>query len=563
MKCTDYIAEFLVRAGVTHVFELSGGMIAHLLDSFSRHKKLNVISVHHEQSGAFAAEGFARYSGKPAVALGTSGPGALNLVTGIASCYYDSIPAIFITGQVQTYLQRADRAVRQFGLQECEFSAVVKSISKDVYAPKAADELPATMERAFATALGDRPGPVVIELPFDVQGSAVDAEPGQPSVAARKAPDASAINTVVELLAEAERPIVLAGGGIRASSSHRQFREFARALQIPVVCSIMALDVMAGDDPLRVGLTGIYGVRAANLTLAESDLVLVLGSRLDHGVTTMDSSAWSKSRKVIHVDCDPAELESRVPRTTKIHADVRAFLEKIIAAAGSRQLRTRQEWLDRVAALKAAHPDTAELTGCQGINPNEMMRKLSRSSGHAAAFVVDAGQHTWWAAQSLRLRAEQRFLPSTGLWALGSAIPCAIGATLASGRPIVAICGDGAFQMNSQELQTIVRNQLPIKIVVVNNQCHGMVRQFQEEFFDAQYPSTLWGYSAPNFVEVAKAYGIAGTRATNEQELAAGLSALWSHPEAASLLEVVIDTYTNVYPHVLAGKSIGTMERFS
>jgi len=561
MKVTDYIADFLAGSGVTHVFELSGGMIAHLLDSFSRHQAIRVVSVHHEQAGAFAAEAFARMSGKPAVALGTSGPGALNLVSGIASCYYDSIPAIFITGQVQTYLQRGERKVRQFGLQECGFTSVAKSIAKAVFAVSKAPEVPVVLAEAYAISVGGRPGPVVIEIPFDVQGSQIDVEL-QPAAPLQPVyPEEGAVVNALTKLAGSTRPLIVAGGGIRSARAAQAFRSFAEHANVPVVSSIMGLDLLPTDHRLQVGLIGTYGLRAANLTFAESDAVLVLGSRLDLGITGADTAAWKHGRQITHVDCDQGELGARVRGTTNIHADVGAFLEAANSLSGKISFHVSREWRDRVDELKAAWPDTRELEGCEGINPNDFIRLLSSASS-PAAYIVDAGQHTWWVAQSVRLKEGQRLLASTGLWAMGSALPAGIGAALASGAPVVVIAGDGAMQVNIQELQTVVRNKLPLKIVVLNNRCHGMVRQFQEEFFDGRYPSTLHGYNPPDFIRVAQAYGISACSLTDSENVTDSISWLNSEPHAPRLLQVHVDTYTNVYPHVPFGKPITAMKSF-
>jgi acetolactate synthase I/II/III large subunit len=562
MKATDYVASVLEQAGVTHVFELSGGMIAHLLDSFSRNEAIRVVSVHHEQGGAFAAEGFGRFTGRPAVALGTSGPGALNLLPGIAGCYYDSVPALFITGQVQTYLQRRDRPIRQFGLQECDFTPVARPVAKAAFAVHSAAELPDVLAEALRLATTGRPGPVVIELPFDVQGAAVEAAPAAPEIPPPAAADTAEVEAALAALAKAARPLLLAGGGVRAAHAADACVAFARATGIPLAATVLALDLLADGDPLRVGMPGTYGTRAANLAVAESDAVLVLGSRLDQGITGADTAAWKRGKTIVHVDCDPGEQAARLRGTVAITADAGAFLAAAGRLVAARPLPDFAAWRQRVAALLAEHPDTAELEGCEGINPNAFLRDLSLGSPAARAFVVDAGQHTWWTAHSLRLRAGQRFLASTGLWAMGTALPAAIGAALACGGPVVVIAGDGGAQLNVQELQTVVRNRLPVKLVVIHNGCHGMVRQFQEENFGGRYPSTLWGYSAPDFTKVAGGWGIAGRTVEDPEGVEAAVRWLWEDEAAPRLLQVAVATFTNVYPHVPFGKPITAMASF-
>jgi acetolactate synthase-1/2/3 large subunit len=563
MKVSDYIAAFLVKAGITHVFELSGGMLAHLLDSFSRHPQLSVVSVHHEQAGAFAAEAFGRYARRPAVALGTSGPGALNLVSGIAGCYYDSIPSLFLTGQVQTYLQRGARQVRQYGLQECNFLEVARPIAKAVFAVSRVSDLAAILHEAYVVAVTGRPGPVVIDLPFDIQGSPIDAEVEVPVLPTPDVPRESDLDSVLELLANAHRPLILAGGGIRAAGASTHFLEFVERVGSPVVLTVMALDSLRGGHPLRVGMVGMYGLRAANLAFAESDAVLVLGSRLDQGVTGGDVRSWKRGKAVVQIDCDPAELGARISGATAIQADLRAFLPALVRRCDGRLFPDRTNWLTRIEDIRSKWPHDKELEGCEGIDPNFLISELSAASTAACAFVVDAGQHTWWAAQSLHLAEDQRLLASTGLWAMGTALPAAIGAAFASGLPVVAIAGDGAMQINIQEMETIVRNRLPIKIVVLNNHCHGMVRQFQEEFFEGRYPSTLWGYTAPDFSKIACAYGVPSRSVDRADDLRTALQWLWEDPLEARLLDVHISTYLNVYPHVQFGRPLSAMQSFA
>lgn len=562
MRATDYLASVLEKAGITHVFELSGGMIAHLLDSFHQNPSIRVVSVHHEQAGSFAAEGYGRMTGRPAVSLGTSGPGALNLLLGIAGCYYDSIPAVFITGQVQTYLQRRDRPIRQFGLQECNFLPVAAPVAKATYYVGTSAELPAVLAEALAVAVGGRPGPVVIEMPFDVQGGPVEAEPVAPEEPVPTEPDEAMVEAALEAITSAERPLILAGGGIRAARAQDAFRTLMRAFNIPVATSIMGHDLVAFADPLRVGMPGTYGVRAANYAVVESDALLVLGCRLDQGITGADVASFKKGKKIVHVDVDPAEMAARFRGAERIEADVAAFLSVANRIAARRSFTDRPQWRERVTELKQQHPDTAELEGCEGINPNVFIRDLSEASGAASSFVVDAGQHTWWTAHSLRLREGQRFLASTGLWSMGTALPAAIGAALAAPGPVVAIAGDGGAQLNIQELHTVVRNKLPIKMIVLNNGCHGMVRQFQEENFDRRYASTLWGYSPPDYEKVAGGYGIEGRSVREPEGTAEALRWLWEDNETPRLLQVFLSTYTNVYPHVSFGKPLTAMASF-
>jgi acetolactate synthase-1/2/3 large subunit len=561
MKVSDYIARFLLSRGMRHVFTLPGGMISHLLDSLSRTEGMELITVHHEQGAAFAVDGIGRFTREPAVGLATVGPGAVNLLNGIASCYYDSIPAIFLTGQVQSYLQKGSRPIRQFGFQEVDFVSMAAPVAKGTWRLRAPAEVPEALEQAFVLCKEGRPGPVVLDLPFDVQAAELDREPAAPPARAASAPPppGEVIEALLDTLNAAERPIVLAGGGVWAAHAAELLVQFLRATSLPLASSIAALDLLPAGDPLRIGMIGQYARRSANLSVVESDAVLVLGSRLDPGLTSADVVSWKRGKKIIHVDIDPGELNLRIRGTTAITSDLRPLLESLLPAAARRSWRDRSAWLARLRALDEQYPDTRELEGCEGLNPNVFVRALSAASTEAAAYVVDAGQHTWWSAQSVQLAQGQRFISGTGLGSMGFSLPAGMGIAAATRRPVVVLVGDGALQINIQELQTLVRNALPVKLVVLNNRCHGMVRQFQEEAFEGRYPTTLWGYDAPDFERVASAYGLRARSLSEPQDADAAARWLWEAPGPA-LLQVNLSPMTNVYPFVPFGSPITAMQ---
>ncbi len=313
IKVSDYVVEFLKRKGVPFVFEMSGGMIAHLLDSLSQVEEVKVISMHHEQGAAFAADACGRMTGKPGVAMATSGPGATNLLTGIGSCHFDSTPAIFITGQVNTFEQKGDRAIRQLGFQETDIVSMVKMITKAAWLVNTPAEIPQVLEKAWQTAMGGRPGPVLIDIPMDVQRAMIEVEPVTNSTPERATtPAGDFLASMTAGLKEAKRPLILAGGGVRSSQAAESFRKFAAKTGIPVVCSLMGVDVMSYADPLRVGMIGSYGNRWANHALAMSDFLIVLGSRLDVRQTGSDTDTFKEGRRIFHVDCEPGEMNNRV-----------------------------------------------------------------------------------------------------------------------------------------------------------------------------------------------------------------------------------------------------------
>jgi acetolactate synthase I/II/III large subunit len=564
IKTSDYIARYLYSRGVRTVYELPGGMITHLLNSLYEFKKIRVVSVHHEQAAAFAADATGRITGVPGVAMATSGPGAINLLTGIGSCHFDSSPAVFITGQVNRHELRGKKAIRQLGFQESDIVTMAQPITKAAWQVQTAEELPELLERAFDLALAGRPGPVLLDVPMDIQNTKLQMPEPQSYVSsvAQSPPIGDAVWVELrKVLKEAQRPLVLAGAGIRAGNALAPFHKFVRALGIPVVNSLLAVDVMPYGDPLRVGMIGSYANRWANHALASSDLLVVLGSRLDIRQTGNDAAFFKGNRVIVHVDCEPGEINNRVSGCIAVHSELKPFLED---ALQNLHCAARPEWLTwraEIDGLRERFDDRRELSNIEGINPNIFMHRLSAVSKAAGSYVVDVGQHQMWAAQSIEVAADQRWLTSGGMGSMGFALPASIGAAVSlAPRPVVVIAGDGAFQCNLQELQTIVRNRLPVKIVVINNHCHGMVRQFQQSYFKEQYQSTFWGYSTPDFARVARAFGIASGTVPSESEIDSGLHCLWEDPTAPALIEVTIDTFTNVYPKIAFGRPLTEME---
>jgi acetolactate synthase-1/2/3 large subunit len=567
MKVSDYIVSYLESRGVKCVFEMSGGMIAHLLDSLQRRGTIRTVSMHHEQAAAFAADATGRMTGVPGVAMATSGPGATNLLTGIGSCYFDSSPAVFITGQVNRNEQKGERAVRQLGFQETDIVPMALPITKAAWRVSEPEEVPTMLERAFELATEKRPGPVLLDIPMDVQRADIsvqEVEAKLPASSSESQIDDELWQTLFGQLESAKRPLILVGGGIRSARAVELFRKFVRQLHVPIVNSLMAVDVLPYEDPLRVGMIGSYGNRWANLAIGRADFLLVLGSRLDVRQTGSQTESFKGERVIFHVDCESGEINNRVKGCRAVVSDLREFLSAALAVVAEREFAERTEWRDEIETLRRAWPDTRELADAPGINPNALMHQLSSVSAQAAAYVVDVGQHQMWAAQSLELGAEQRFLTSGGMGSMGFSLPAAVGAAFAvPSKPIVLIAGDGGFQSNIQELQTIAHHRLPVKMVVLNNGCHGMVRQFQESYFEARYQSTLWGYSAPDFAEVAAAYKIPARTLKDEKETEQALGWLWDDSSGPALLQVMIDTYANAYPKIAFGSPVTEMEPFA
>ena len=564
MKVSDYINSFLKKNEVKFIFEMSGGMIAHILDSIYQKNEIKIVSMKHEQSAAFAADAVGRLTGRPGVAMATSGPGATNLITGIGSSYFDSSPTMFITGQVNRNELKKNRKIRQLGFQETDIVSIIKPITKKAFRANNAKNVPNLLEKAYEISVSGRPGPVLLDLPMDIQSTQIKmSKVKKVLIKSKKFYKKNLLKKLLLDLQNSKKPIVLVGGGIHSSYSLDLFREFIQIIKIPVVNSLMAVDALSYYDPLRVGFIGSYGNRWANITLSNSDFVLVLGSRLDVRQTGSQVKEFKGNKTIYHVDCEKGEINNRISGCVVVNSTLQSFLTSIIKYIGKKEFQTRKDWIDEINYLKNLFPDYKENSKISGINPNNFMHKLSKFSKKASVIVSDVGQHQMWAAQSLELRKNQRFLTSGGMGSMGFGLPASIGAAFTkSPSPIVLIAGDGGFQSNIQELQTVAHHNLPIKIVILNNRCHGMVRQFQEKLFDKRYQSTLWGYSAPNFEKIALSYGIKAKTIKTESEIEKALEWLWKQPKDPQLLQVMIDTFTNAYPKMVFGLPNYKMEPF-
>lgn len=522
MKLSDYIIDFLVQEGVSHVFELIGGAITHLLDSVYSRDDIRCISVHHEQSAAFAAEAYSRINGNLGVAMATSGPGALNLLTGIGSCYFDSVPCLFITGQVNTYEYKYGRAVRQLGFQETDIVSVVKPLIKYAELVADAEKIRYHLEKAVYLARSGRPGPVLLDLPMNIQRAQIEPEKLKgffDSEELKKIHSKerghtfdegmSPIDEAISLLERASRPVILAGGGVRTARATDELCLLLEKTGIPVVTSLMGLDAIPHDNPAFFGMIGAYGNRYSNLILANCDFLLILGSRLDTRQTGTRPDTFARAAKKVHVDIDPVELNEKVKVDIAINCDVKEFLSKLNAKLEETVKADLSPWYNLLKGYREKYPTLSLQNQVENIDPNRFMDLLSSYCAEGDIICIDVGQNQMWAAQSFRIKEKQRMLISGGMGAMGFALPAALGAAKASpGRKVVVIAGDGGIQVNIQELDTIANHNLPVKIFVMNNQCLGMVRQFQDMYFGGRRQSTVIGYSCPDLGKVAVAYGI-------------------------------------------------------
>ena len=518
MKVSDYIIEFLVKHNIDKVFGYIGGNNAHIMDSIDNHKNIEMVNSMHEQGAGFAAEGYARVTGKIGVATATSGPGATNLITPIASCFYDSVPVLFITGQVNTYeCKNASECennapVRQIGFQETDIVSVVKPITKYAVLIDNIHDLRYELEKAAYLSEEGRKGPVLIDIPIDLQykdmnfdeeKSFYESETYKVFQRDKDIADEK-VETVAHLINDAKRPVILVGGGARISDVELELNALLRKTHIPIVYTLMGKDIVKSSYRYNLGFIGAYGNRCASLTLANSDLLIILGSRLDARQTGRQTATFAREAKIIQVDIDSHELNRKIKVDIAFNADVKSFLDQLNTKVVNTDI---ESWQKKVLSYKEKYSSLYTIDKKEKM-PNKIISLISQYSRPGDIVCVDVGLHQMWTAQSFEVKEEQRLLFSGGLGAMGFALPTSIGAALGSGKRAIVIVGDGGFQMNIQELEVLRRRNLPIKIFIMNNAFLGMVRQMQTEFLNKNYIGTQHDYSVPDFKSIGDAYGI-------------------------------------------------------
>ncbi len=560
MKASDALAKFLIAHKVQTCFELVGGMITHMLDSFSESGQFNIVSMHHEQSAAFAAEGVARHTkGKTiAVAMGTSGPGATNLITGIGSCWFDSVPCLFITGQVNTRELKGDRAIRQQGFQELDIVEVVRSLTKYSVRVDSSEQLLPELHKALSAALSGRQGPVLLDIPNDVQrmdipdalfekwlGMPLDINNG-PQI---KPND---LKQLEEFCREAKRPLICVGGGARWSSSMDEWLAVADNLGIPYVSTLMGHErVVARNNYFN--MIGSYGNREANWAVQNCDLLIVVGARLDVRQTGSDVDDFARNGQVVQIDIDPAQLGNRVQADLSICATAESLF-KAFPVTSSTFPKLANNWLIALSEQR----DQAQSDEYEDweISPSELFKQLNQIlAKHPVDYVCDVGNHQMWAAQSLRLSPNQAVHYSGGMGAMGFAFPAALGVAIQSKNKVVVITGDGSMQINIQELDTLNRLGVDMTIIVMNNSVLGMVKNFQDMYFDGRDQSTKKGYSSPSFTYIAQAYGIEAHRVANVADMDRVLPMIVDH-KGPLLIEVMMDGATECRPRLAFGSKL-------
>jgi acetolactate synthase I/II/III large subunit len=540
----DAVWECLLREGVDVCWGYPGGAALPLFDALSNYPQIHHVLVRHEQAAAHAADGYARATGKVGVCIATSGPGATNLVTGIATAMLDSAPMVAITAQVASPVIGTD------AFQEVNITGITLTITKHNYLVRRVEDLPRTFREAFFLANTGRPGPVLIDLPKDVLFAPCDfcypdraTRPGyRPVIHGHP----HQVDRAAKLIAAAQRPVIIAGHGVSIAKAWEELRHFAEKIDAPVVPTLLGLSSLPANHPLHLGMAGMHGVAWANLAVQQADLLIVLGMRMDDRFTG-NLEHFASRAKVVQIDIDPAEVGKRVKVDVPIVGDVRLSLQAL-----TEQVPTRQhpEWLAEVAAWREQHP---LVVGPGKLPPQEVIRALWRATRGEALVVSDVGQHQMWVAQHYEFNKLNRFFTSGGLGTMGYSLPAALGVQAGHPHePTWVVVGDGSFQMNMQELATVVQEQLPIKVVIMNNGFLGMVRQWQELFHGARYIGTP--ISAPDFVPLAASFGIPGRRVDEAAELEAAFATALKTP-GPYLLDCRVDEDENVYPMVAPGQS--------
>lgn len=537
MKASDYIVDFLKSRNITDVFGYPGGMVTHLMDSLSKSSVRSHVT-YNEQGAAFAACGYAQTTGNVGVAYATSGPGATNLLTGICNAYFDSIPTLFITGQVNSFEYKGSLGVRQRGFQETDIVSMASPVTKYAVRITEASKIRWYLEYAFYIALEGRRGPVLLDIPMDIFRADIDpsALPGFdiPSYERKASYDG-----LLEALSKARRPVILAGSGIKTAGVTQELNNTARKLCIPVVTTMLAVD--AAQD--SYGFIGAYGNRTANFIVAKSDLVISLGARLDVRQTGARRENFAPDAVIARVEIDKGELSFKAhDNEIQIHADVKDVLN-VLSGASTADLTGWNKVCDKIRE---------ELKDIDDRLPNKLVRRISEVIPGDSVITTDVGQNQVWVAQSFKVKSGQRIFFSGGHGAMGYSLPAAIGCAVADGKDVYSFSGDGGIQMNIQELQTIAREKLPVKIILFNNSALGMIRHFQEMYFEDNYAQTVpeGGYTVPDFKAVAEAYKIPYKCVEKEEDIEGGLFDV----EGPLFVEVRIAEPTYVYPKLEFGK---------
>ncbi len=542
------MVECLEREGVEIMFGIPGGQAIPLFDALYDSKKIRTILTRHEQGAAHMADGYSRSTGKTGVCIATSGPGATNLVTGLATAYMDSIPMVAITGQVATHLIGND------AFQEADITGITRPVTKHNYLVKDIKDLAGIIREAFYIAKAGRPGPVLIDIPVDVSRGEtefvwpekVELRNYKPTMKGHP----NQIKKAAEAIAAAKKPVIYAGGGIVSSGASKELRSFAEKIDAPVGVTLLGLGTFPYSHQLFMGMYGMHGTRTSNLAMNESDLIIAAGSRFDDRVTGK-LTHFAPNANIIHIDVDPSSISKNVPVDIPIVGDAKNILADLVKAV---EAKKHPEWRKQVAEWQKKYPLGYIKKG--KLKPQFVLEQINEITKGDAIFATEVGQHQMWAAQFLKIETPRTFLSSGGLGTMGYGFPAAIGAQFGNpGKAVFDISGDGSFQMNLQEMAIAVEHKLPVKIIILNNRYLGMVRQWQQLFWKRRYASVEIS-AQPDFIKLAEAYGAVGIRVTKDEEVRGALEKAMKIKDKPVILEFVIEREENVFPMVPAGAAM-------
>ncbi|HUA73124.1 MAG TPA: biosynthetic-type acetolactate synthase large subunit [Solirubrobacteraceae bacterium] len=556
MRAVDAVMECLKAEGVDVVFGLPGGANLPTYDAFVN-GGIRHILVRHEAGGGHAAEGYAKATGKVGVAFATSGPGATNLITPICDAMMDSVPVVFITGQVRTELLGTD------GFQEADTIGITMPVVKHSFMITDPKEIPRAIHEAFHVARSGRPGPVLVDIPQDLSRAEIDYEPVTdvrlPGYQPRTEGNQKQIRQAAKALAAAQRPVIYAGGGVVSAEAAAELTEFATSDRFPVTCTLMGLGAFPAPHPQWLGMLGMHGTRAANYAMDEADLIVAIGARFDDRITGK-LSEFAPRAKFIHIDVDPAEISKNVPAHIPIVGDAKHVLSKLVneyRAMGADPERL-SAWWQRIEGWKEKYPLAYEETTDSEIKPQFMIKALWEATNGEAIVTSDVGQHQMWTAQYYDFPQPRRWINSGGLGTMGFGLPAAMGAAVGCPDQVVCcVAGDGSVQMNAQELATCAQEKIPIKVFIMNNGYLGMVRQWQELFWDGKYSHVDMG-EFPDFVKLAEAYGATGIRLEDKATLVEDMKKAIATPGPV-FVDVRVTREENTYPMIPAGQAAREM----
>lgn len=541
----ELMLEALKKEQVEVIFGYPGGAVLPIYDKLYDSKILHILP-RHEQGGIHAAEGYSRVTGKPGVVIATSGPGATNIITGLADAMMDSLPLVVFTGQVATGVIGTD------AFQEADILGITTPITKYNYQVRSIEDIPRIVKEAFYVATSGRPGPVLIDIPKDIAAGIANVPEEQeivlPGYQPTVQPNYLQIRKLTEAVSRAKKPVILAGAGILFAEGYEELKQYAEQQNLPVVHTLLGLGGFPAEHPLFAGLAGMHGCYTANMALYECDLLINIGARFDDRLTG-NLQHFAPNATVAHIDIDPAEIGKNVQTHIPVVADAKEALKQLIAQEGKPPVH--QEWLDTLNTWKKEYPYFYKEDG--RLKPQKVMEMLYEKTKGEAIVVTDVGQHQMWAAQYYKFSKANRWVTSGGLGTMGFGLPASIGAQLASPDSIVlSISGDGGFQMCTQELAVIREQNLPVKIIILNNSSLGMVRQWQEIFYESRYSHSKFS-SQPDFVKLADAYGIKGYVIEDVAQAETIFNEVLTNNEPV-LLDIRIDPDENVYPMIAPGK---------